>query len=391
MERWAARAEHARRILNALDGALRRAWARCLTGRVFVFTIWTTCAVAALDSAVPPPDPSSSQLTNAGAGMFTAPSNASGIPDAFRPGLAVSDADRLTVDRCWGAAFMRVAAAWQICESPRSTLVAVLDTGIDIGNSHLADRTEDAIALTDATGTNDICGHGTHVAGTIAAIAPNCRLLNVKVMDDRGLCKDADVARGIRLAADRRAAVINLSLEVAPSAELEAAVSYAWERGAVIVAAAGMPRVAGPVSRLLGDASEASTGLPPPRNQPAYPAFYPQVIAVTGTTETGGIAPASNRAPWVDVAAPGYRTYADVPGGHGYLSGTSCAAAHVSGLAALLCGLAEDKNGNGLVNDEVRLAIESTATPMNLEGTGHGIVNAFAAIASLSPQTERHD
>ena len=279
---------------------------------------------------------------------------------------------------------MQVAEAWRTPRSPGPTLVAVLDTGIDLDNAHLANRVDDSVALTGTPGADDRSGHGTHVAGTIAAIAPNCRILNVKVADDRGFCNTETVARGIRLAADRAAAVINLSLEVEPSAELETAVAYAWERGAVIVAAAGMPSA--PAAQLLGEGMPSQPGSPRSGARPVYPACYPPVIAVTGVTASGEPAPASNLASWVDVAAPGYRTYSDVPDGHGFLTGTSTAAAHVSGLAAFLCGLADDRNGNGLVNDEVRRAIEATAIPLRAEGAGKGMVNAPAAVTWLTSQ-----
>jgi len=301
--------------------------------------------------------------------------------------LAASDADREIVDSCWGASMMQVTEAWQVMDTPDVVLVAVLDTGIDPANEHLSGRIVDTVALAAPAETGDVCSHGTHVAGTIAAIAPNCRLLDVRVADDRGFCESACVAEGIRLAANRGASVINLSLEVDHSPSLEAAVAYAWERGAVVVAAAGMPQSSGPVLPYLRSAPPAVAGpCRPALSPPVYPASYARVIAVTGVGEDGDLAPASNRADWVDAAAPGHRTYSDLPGGYGYLTGTSAAAAHVSGLAALLCGIAVDRNGNGVVNDEVRFAIESTAIPMDLEGTGSGIVNALAAVASLSGQ-----
>ena len=143
-----------------------------------------------------------------------------------------------------------------------------------------------------------------------------------------------------------------------------------------------------PAAQLLGDGSALQPASPPCGVRPVYPACYTQVIAVTGVTASGQPAPASNLAPWVDVAAPGYRTYSDVPGGHGYLTGTSSAAAHVSGLAALLCGIAADRNGNGAVNDEVRRAIEATAVPLPGDGAGKGIVNAPAAVTWLASQQD---
>ncbi len=385
MGRLAALAARCLCVLHLADSAVRRKWSHCLNGRFFVFLLWSTCMLAALE------------FGDASPGTYSSPEEApyppaqgvdparSLCPVSCAP-LAISAEDHEIVDMCWGATMMQVTEAWQTLQSPKSTLVAVLDTGVDGDNAHLTNRIDGGVALAGSSGTEDLCGHGTHVAGTIAAIAPNCRILNIKVADDRGFCNTASVARGIRLASDRGAAVVNLSLEVEPSPDLEAAVAYAWQRGAVIVAAAGMP--SSPAAQLLGDGSALQPASPPCGVRPVYPACYTQVIAVTGVTASGQPAPASNLAPWVDVAAPGYRTYSDVPGGHGYLTGTSSAAAHVSGLAALLCGIAADRNGNGAVNDEVRRAIEATAVPLPGDGAGKGIVNAPAAVTWLASQQD---
>lgn len=384
------------RICVQMSILARRAWSCCQTGRGFIFTVWVTCAIATL----PPTAPSSlstlpedtflqpAVLDNsvgaspAAAGDAGEAATSTNLPCGI---LVPSQSDRETVSGCWGASWMGVEDAWRVTKSPRSILVAVLDTGVDINRTGFADRIEDSVLLVNASGIEDVLGHGTHVAGTIAAIAPNSRLLNLKVADDHGFCESRCVAEGILLAANRGAVVINLSLEVDPSPELEAAVAYAWEKGAVVVAAAGMPRSTGSAVRYAGETLTASDGpCRPAVSPPVYPAFYADVIAVTGIGESGDLAPVSNRAPWVDVAAPGVCTFSAAPGGgYGYLTGTSTAAAHVSGLAALLCGLAVDKNGNGMVNDEVRRAIESTAEPLALDGTGHGAINALAAVTSL--------
>ncbi|MCK9357269.1 MAG: S8 family serine peptidase [Dehalococcoidia bacterium] len=402
MGQLAALLAQAKRILLPAGIALRSIWSHCQTGRGFAIMVWATCVLAAFHSAGQASVPTGSPVTQ---GFFTPPvfDGTAGAPplpagqvgSPVSPGtshdtLAVCDADREIVRGCWGASLMQVTEAWHVTHSPDTVLVAVLDTGIDTDGTGLAARIEDSVSLVHASGIGDVLGHGTHVAGTIAAIAPNSRLLNVKVADDHGFCESRCVAEGILLAANRGAVVINLSLEVDPSPELEAAVAYAWERGAVVVAAAGMPRSTGSAVRHAGETSPVpDSPCRPALSPPVYPAFYESVIAVTGVSESGDLAPVSNRAPWVDVAAPGVCTFSATPGGgHGYLTGTSTAAAHVSGLAALLCGLAEDRNGNGMVNDEVRFAMESTAIPMDLEGTGSGIVNVLAAVTSLSRQVD---
>lgn len=259
----------------------------------------------------------------------------------------------------WGLSKIEVPQAWQITRGDPSVLVAVLDTGISRDSPSLAGKVVAEINFSHSPTSDDLYGHGTHMAGTIAAIAPECRLMNVKVADDTGKCDAAAVARGIVWAVDHGAKVINLSLTVTPSPDVEEAVSYAWRQGAIIVAAAG------------------NKG----GSEPSYPAYYADCLAVAGTNKYDSLALLSNYGDWVDVAAPGFNIYSELPHNeYGYKTGTSAAAAHVSGVAALVFSIAEDSNGNGAVNDEVRWAIESSCTSIAADGVGQGLVNAFQAV-----------
>ncbi len=276
--------------------------------------------------------------------------------------VVVSEAHRETYTGRWGIDRIGVPAAWDAA-SFNSVLVAVLDTGI-ASDAPFAHKVVGGIDFTgSSTFLEDENGHGTHMAGTIAAIAPNAEFLSIKVADRRGRCDSETVARGIRWAVARGAQVINVSLEVAPSPELESAIACAWENGAVIVAAAGN-----------GGTSE-----------PAYPAAYTAAIAVAGTNQNDALAVLSNYGDWVDIAAPGFKIEAEIPGGDmGFETGTSPAAAHVSGVAALLFGVATDGTGDGFVNDDVRIAIESSAEPLAISGIGNGLVHASAAVLAIS-------
>jgi len=260
----------------------------------------------------------------------------------------------------WGVSKIEAPRAWQVTQGDSSIIVAVLDTGIDKDNPELADKVMAEVNLTDSPTSDDLYGHGTHMAGTITAIAPECQLMNVKVADDAGRCEESVVARGIIWAVDHGAKVINISLSMKASPELAEAVNYAWSWGAILIAAAG--NKGGP---------EAS-----------YPAYYVNCLAVAGTNENDSLALLSSYGDWVDVAAPGFNIYSESPGNqYSYKTGTSSAGAHVSGVAALVFSIAEDDNGNGNINDEVRSAIESSCTPMDVAGVGHGLVNAFQAVA----------
>ena len=278
---------------------------------------------------------------------------------------------------------IRVNEALALAGSLEGVIVAVLDTGIDTSDGPLADCVVEQISVVDSAHEGDPLGHGTHVASTIAAIAPNCAIIDIKVADGRGKCTTEDVAKGILSALGRGVDVINLSLEVEPSPALESAIHQAWLRGAVMVAAAGMPEQSLATLRVTDDSSPTPVATcRPSMSLPVYPAAYPEVIAVTGTNEDDELAPVCNRGLWVDVAAPGLRTLAVLRGGtHSLLTGSSTACAHVTGVAALLCGMATDANGNGKVNDEVSVAITTTARPTDIPGTGSGIVDAASAVA----------
>ena len=242
----------------------------------------------------------------------------------------------------------------QIPHLPRSVtdnikvLVAVLDTGIDKRHEDLADLVVAEANFSDSYKTADSNGHGTHIAGIIAAkdnevgilgIAPGCLLLNAKVADENGTCEAAALAKGIVWAVDNGASVINISVELKePSQELKEAINYAWERGSLIVAAAGNS----------GDYSLI------------YPASYENCIAVGCLGGNGELFSLSNHGDWVDVAAPGCDIYSCLPGNcYGYKTGTSFATAYVSGIAALLFGVVTDSNGDGKLNDEVKKLIET--------------------------------
>jgi len=260
----------------------------------------------------------------------------------------------------WPLSQLQMTDLWQTASGGSGVLVAVLDTGIDQDHEDLAGKVIIEINLSGSPTSDDVYGHGTHVAGIIAAysnnglgiagLAPESWLMNIKVAGDGGLCQASILAMGIIWAVDNGANVINISIELRePSAELEEAINYAWDSGAVIIAAAGNEGTSSPV----------------------YPAYYENCIAVAATTEDDTLAPLSNYGDWVDVAAPGFNIYSTLPDDdYGYKSGTSFACAHVSGLAALLFNMVSDTNGNGRLNDEVREALENGYLQIGIGGAG---------------------
>jgi thermitase len=288
-----------------------------------------------------------------------APADSSDSPSYGSSSQATYSLDDSYLAERWGVIQIEAPQAWQITRGDQSIIVAVLDTGIDKNNQDLADRVVAEVNFTNSPTSDDLYGHGTHMAGTIAAIAPECRLMNVKVVDDVGKCEPSVVARGIIWAVDHGAKVINLSLSMIASSDLEEAVNYAWSQGAILIAAAGNKGT----------------------SEPSYPAYYDNCLAVAGTNKNNSLALLSSYGDWVDVAAPGFNIYSELPQNqYGYKTGTSAAGAHVSGVAALVFSVAEDTNGNGAVNDEVRWAIENSCTSIAGDGMGQGLVNAFQAV-----------
>jgi len=270
----------------------------------------------------------------------------------------------------WHLSKTMVPQAWQITAGESDILVAVLDTGIDRNHPDLRGKVVTSVNFTPSPTADDLNGHGTHIAGIIAAATDNtsgprgvsykCSLVNVKVADDNGWCNSDTVARGIIWAVDNGARVLNISLTITePSPALEKAVNYAWSKGAVIVAAAG------------NDYSSS----------PRYPAAYANVIAVAATQPDDQLPPWSNHGDWVSLGSPGVDIYSTLPDKrHGYQSGTSTATAIVSGEAALLFGVATDDNGNGYINDEIRHRIETNCDWPELEEPATGRINVLKAL-----------
>lgn len=204
--------------------------------------------------------------------------------------------------------------------------------------------------------------HGTALAGLIADVAPAARLLSIEAFADDsgdpdvGVSTTISLARAIDAAIDRKADVINLSIAGPRDPLVGRMVRQALSRGIVVVAAAG------------NDGPDA-----PPR----YPAAYDGVVAVTATDPKNQPYADGAQGSHIVVAAPGVDVRATVSEGVvGYVTGTSVAAAQVSGVAALLRERAP-KLGSG----EARRVLKDTASPLP---SGPGLVDAFAAVSKVT-------
>lgn len=227
--------------------------------------------------------------------------------------------------RQWAAAKIGLTKAFESTRG-EGVVVAVLDTGVDFSHPVLAGRLLEGRDFVD--GDNNpldepngrAAGHGTFVSGIVALVAPDSKILPVRVLNSSGSGTLFDVARGIVYAADQGAGVVNLSLGTyRDSRTLEEAVRYAAARGAVVVASVGNQSTQNHRSTLL------------------YPARYDEVAAVAATDADDLMATFSNWGKKTDLCAPGVNIYSSYLGGsYAWWSGTSPSAAFVSGAAALL-------------------------------------------------------
>jgi subtilisin family serine protease len=299
------------------------------------------------------------------------------------PALAAGTAPQ----RTWNFDQIHVPAARAAGNSGAGVTVAVLDSWVDASHRDFEGRVlpgADCVGGTCKPGpaSPDQCDHGTHVAGTVASssfgVAPKARILPVRVLTydpktTNCVGQPDDVAAGIRWAVAHGARILNLSLGpdvsgISPSDVIPAAVSEAANAGAVVIFSAGN-----------SSAPEANS-------------YGADAMVVAATGRSGQLASYSQRGTGVDVAAPGGDpkskdtcTQSDCitslyPGNrYAVAAGTSMAAPHVAGIAALLLG-----QDPARTRDDVIARIEDTARP--LAQAGHGVVDAAAALG-VKPTT----
>ena len=276
----------------------------------------------------------------------------------------------------WNLHTINVEQAWDETKGDGVT-VAVIDTGVTkVPDLKLTKFVRGYDFVNDRVSANDDNGHGTHVAGTIAqstnngygvaGIAYEAKVMPLKVLAASGGGTIADIAEAIKFAADRDVDVINMSLGGAGESHLmKEAIDYAYNKDVVIIAAAGNEN----------------------RNAASYPARYPHVISVAATDAAGEKAPYSNYGAGVDISAPGGSETAKIiqntidpsTGESTFVGfqGTSMAAPHVAGVAALVkaSGVSEPEQVLDVLKRSARRVQED---PLNHFGAGH--LNAAEAV-----------
>jgi serine protease len=284
----------------------------------------------------------------------------------------------------WNLHSINLEAARAI-STGKNVTVAIVDTGIakvpDLDDLNFVEGYD---FINDETNASDDQGHGTHIAGTIAqttnngygtaGIAPDARLMPLKVVTVGGSATAADIAEAIRSAANRDADVINLSLAgTGYSATMQQAIDYAYRKGVVTVAAAGNSN----------------------QNAVTYPARYNHVLSVAATDISGKRAAYSNFGAGVNFAAPGGVVTTEKPTGgiiqntfdlknkeslFAPYQGSSFAAAHLSGAVALIKSIAK-LEPDQIEQVLVQTSRKPTSDPLNEYGVGTIDVAAALQVA----------
>lgn len=249
----------------------------------------------------------------------------------------------------WGVSRIKAPEAWSRTTGYR-VKVGVIDTGVDFLHPDLRYSLGPGINLLQSAALPvDDNGHGTHIAGTIAAanqyagmigVAPRSIIYPVKAFDMNGAAYVSDIILGIDWCVQSGVDVVNMSFGMRTrSRSLLGAVERAFQAGVLIVASSGND----------GRKSEID-----------YPAKFAKTIAVGATTRQGGIASFTNRSPHIDIYAPGDRISSSwLRGRHRIMSGTSMATSHVTGAVALLLAYRP-----GLTPGQIKQVLKRSAKPL---------------------------
>ncbi|MCL6544766.1 MAG: S8 family serine peptidase [Bryobacteraceae bacterium] len=287
----------------------------------------------------------------------------------------------------WGVSQIGAPALHSGGNTGAGIKVCVIDSGIDVNHPDLSANYKGGYDyVNNDTDPADDNVHGTHVAGTVAAVlngsgvvgvAPSAEIYAYKVLGASGSGKFSDVIKAVEACAALPGTKItnnSYGSSSDPGTLVRQAFDNAYAAGVLHVAAAGNS----------GRANGAGDNV-------GYPAKYSSVIAVAATNSSNVRASWSSTGPAVELSAPGVSIYSTYPDDtYATLSGTSMASPHVAGAAALVFGcLTSDLNGDGVVNnDDVRLRMQQTAQDLGAAGRdnlyGFGLVRPDLACGTVS-------
>jgi thermitase len=286
------------------------------------------------------------------------------------PSLFVSPNDPYyTAGYEWHLNKINAVNAWSLSTGSTAIPIAIVDTGVDLKHPDLASKIIQGYNIyANTSNPSDDLGHGTAVAGTAAALSNNSLgvasiswkspLMPLKISDPTGYATYSNMAKGIIYAVDHGVRVINISFGGrTASSTLQNAVNYAWQKNAIVVAAAG------------NDSSTVS-----------YPAACKNTVAVSATLSNDSFASFSNYGSAIAVSAPGKGIYTTMKGGgYGSWYGTSFSSPIVAGVAALILSLNPQ-----LTSAQVVDILKKTSDDLGSTGYdvyfGYGRVNAYRAL-----------
>jgi filamentous hemagglutinin family protein len=315
----------------------------------------------------PAPAPAAPPTVPAAPAM--APASANEVPDlanadtAALQSLPAGDAAQYVIDKFHLGAVHRLA-------SGRNVTIAVIDSEIDVAHPDLRGTVIDRF---DATQTaSKPHSHGTGMAGAIVSrtrllgVAPGARIIAIKAFDESATSAEAtsfQILRGLDYAVAKNVRIINMSFAGPRDPMMERTLKAAHDKGIILIAAAG------------------NAG---PKSPPLYPGADPSVIAVSATDYSDKPFAMANRGKYIAVAAPGVDVMVPAPAnGYQLTTGTSVAAAHVSGVAALLL-----ERKPTITPDELRALLMKTSTAFSAkpkgEEDGAGLVDPVGALQALA-------
>lgn len=276
----------------------------------------------------------------------------------------INSIDDSAADIPYGIVQLKAPEIWEKGEKGEGIVVAILDTGIDLGHPDLRDKVAGGINCVDKGATvDDDNGHGTHVAGIITGMAPEAKLLICKVLDGEGSGSYHSIIQGIKYASQwrgskgERVRVINMSLGGSYNdPKMYKAILEAAAEGILIAVASGNE----------GDAN-------PETFEYGYPALYQECITVAACDENMKLAGFSNEHLQVDIIAAGVNVKSTYPKSkYAVLSGTSMATPHIAGALALVIKIGEKQFRRSMEQSEIYALLVKCCCSLGYQKSSEG-------------------